>query len=142
MKVMRKLRSALEYRFNKADPKPTAVHLNFDHPPSLAEQVARLVRSERFKEAMENSDLETFEEANDFVVGEDYEPDSPHEETYDGQFDYEAAMESEREKRIRESKERKERSKEVKKAVKNEVAKQTKATKKPSQEDSVVEDDE
>lgn len=138
MKVLRKIRSAVQFRFNKSDPTPTAVHLNFDHPPSLAEQVARLVRSERFKAAMDSADMETFEEANDFVVGDDYEPDSPHEETYDGQFDNEAAMELERSNRIKAAKERKERSKEVKKAVKKEMSKQAK----PSQEDSVVEDDE
>ena len=51
-------------------------------PETLAETVARLVRSEQWNQAMRSQGIETLEEANDFDM-EDEEPWSPHELVYD-----------------------------------------------------------
>lgn len=68
----------------KLDDTPLAVPLGFQRPPTLAEQVARLVRSERFKESLEDEDLETFEEADDFDIPDDpVDPTTPYEEDFD-----------------------------------------------------------
>lgn len=64
------------------DPTPTAVPINFKHPPTLADQVKRLVRSEQLRIAAEKMGKDTFEEANDFDVGDDFDPAeelTPHE---------------------------------------------------------------
>jgi len=64
--------------------KPMAIPVGFRRPPTLAEQVARLVRTERFKESLEHEDLETFEEADDFDIPDDpLDPTTPYEADYD-----------------------------------------------------------
>lgn len=82
--------------FDKADPKPTGIPLNFKRPPTLAEQVARLVHSEHFKRQMEQSGFETIDEAEDFEVGDDYVPDSPHELVYDDDLGKEISKQEKR----------------------------------------------
>lgn len=57
--------------------------LGFKKPESLAEQVRRLIRSEHVRQAAMASGHETFEEADDFEVGDDYDPRSPYEEVFD-----------------------------------------------------------
>lgn len=57
--------------------------LGFKRPESLAQQVARLVRSELVARAARESGHETFDEADDFAVGDDYDPRSPYEEVFD-----------------------------------------------------------
>lgn len=57
--------------------------LGFKKPESLAEQVRRLVRSEHIKMAAQAAGVETWEEADDFDVGDDYDPRSPFEEIFD-----------------------------------------------------------
>lgn len=59
------------------------IPLGFKKPESLAEQVARLVKSAQLREQALASGHETFEEADDFEVGEDYDPKSPYEESFD-----------------------------------------------------------
>lgn len=65
------------------DPTPMEIPAGFKRPPTLAEQVARLVRSEQWKRDMEASDVETFEESEDFGPEEDGDPSSPFEEFFD-----------------------------------------------------------
>ncbi|WNK13476.1 MAG: hypothetical protein [Microvirus sp.] len=65
------------------DPNPMALPVGFKRPETLAEQVARLVRSERWKHDMEKAGLETFEESEDFDVGEDFDPSTPYETFFD-----------------------------------------------------------
>lgn len=65
------------------DPTPVAPPIGYKKQPSLAEQIRQAIASERLKEAAEAAGLETFEEANDFDVGEDYDPSSPYEEQFE-----------------------------------------------------------
>lgn len=62
---------------------PISVPAGFKIPETLNEQVARLVRHERFNQAMGSGDADTFEEADDFNVGDDYDPGSPYELIFD-----------------------------------------------------------
>ena len=65
--------------FETCDPKPMALPVNMKRPPSLQEQIQRLVRSEQLRQMANASDVDTFEEADDFDVGDDYDPTSPWE---------------------------------------------------------------
>lgn len=66
------------------DPTPIAVPAGFKRPETLAEQVKRLVRSERWSQAMEEAGNETFEESEDFEIDDDmFDPHSPYEEVFD-----------------------------------------------------------
>lgn len=64
------------------DPNPVAVPAGFKRPETLAEQVRRLVRSERFNQEREEAGEETFDEADDFDV-EDFDPQTPYEVFFD-----------------------------------------------------------
>lgn len=50
---------------------------------TIAEQIRRMVMSERLAQAASAADMETFEEADDFDVGDDFDPHSPYEEVFD-----------------------------------------------------------
>lgn len=66
------------------DPTPVAIPAGFKRPETLAEQVARLVRSERWKQDMEAAGVETFEESEDFDVDDEFfDPSTPYEEVFD-----------------------------------------------------------
>lgn len=65
------------------DPTKPEVPLGFKRPESLAEQVKRLVRSEQMRMLARQSGHETFDEADDFEVGDDFDPRSPYEEIFD-----------------------------------------------------------
>lgn len=65
------------------DPTPIAPPVGFRRQPSLAEQIRAMVRSERLRQEAEAQGFETFEEADDFEVGDDYDPTSPYEEVFD-----------------------------------------------------------
>lgn len=67
----------------KMDPTPMAIPAGFKRPPTLAEQVQRLVRGALSQAAAEKG-LETFEEANDFDIPDDpVDPSTPFEEFFD-----------------------------------------------------------
>lgn len=63
------------------DPTPVAIPVKFHRPPTLQEQIARYTRNHLNKIAAQEG-KESFEEANDFDVGED-SPMSPHEIEFD-----------------------------------------------------------
>lgn len=65
------------------DPTPIAIPAGFHRPPTLEERMMLFIRSERFKQHMDQSGEETFEEADDFDVGDDFDPSSPYEEHFD-----------------------------------------------------------
>lgn len=70
--------------FEHPDPKPVAIPAGFRRPPTLAEQVARLVRSERFNREAAEAGFETFEEADDFDIDDDPpDPSTPFEPFFD-----------------------------------------------------------
>lgn len=60
------------------DSTPVAMPVNFHRPPTLQEQIQRLTRQSLNKLAAQEG-KESFEEADDFDIGEDFEPASPHE---------------------------------------------------------------
>lgn len=62
---------------------PIAPPLGYIKQPSITERIRDMVRSEHLRLAAESAGAETFEEANDFDVGDDYDPSSPYEEVFD-----------------------------------------------------------
>lgn len=64
------------------DDKPPHIPAGFRRPETLQEQVARLVRTHVSREA-EEAGYETFEEAEDFEVDDDFDPSSPFETIFD-----------------------------------------------------------
>lgn len=60
------------------DPDPMAPPLNFKRQPTIAEQMQAMVRSELLRREAEAAGMESFEESEDFEVG-DNEPFSPFE---------------------------------------------------------------
>lgn len=61
-----------------------AVPVGFQRPPTLAEQVARLVVSREMSNAAAQRGLESFEEADDFDIPDDpIDPTTPYEASFD-----------------------------------------------------------
>lgn len=77
-------------RFEIPDPVPVAKPVGWQAPPSLQEQIRRLIRTEMSMRAAAEG-RETFEEADDFdVPDEDPDPVSPYtlkEATWEGPVD-------------------------------------------------------
>lgn len=65
------------------DPTPFAPNITNRRLNSEADRIRGIIRGEQLREAMRAAGAETFEEADDFEVGEDWEPDSPYEEIFD-----------------------------------------------------------
>lgn len=64
--------------------KPIALPTGMKRPETLQEQISRLVRHEQFAQAVTgDQDEESFDEADDFEVGEDFDPSSPYETVFD-----------------------------------------------------------
>lgn len=65
------------------DSTPMAIPFGFERPPTLQEQIRRLMRVEydRMRAVTGNEDFETPEEADDFDIGDDFDidPVSGHE---------------------------------------------------------------
>lgn len=68
------------------DPTPVAPPVGYVRQPPLHEQIRDMVRSERMRQAAEEMGAETFEEADDFNVGDDYDPQTPYENDFDPDF--------------------------------------------------------
>lgn len=64
------------------DPLPIAPPIGYKKAPSISEQIRTMIRSERLRQEAENEGYESFEEADDFDVG-DYDPKSPYEEEFE-----------------------------------------------------------
>lgn len=88
-KLREKLAARPRYR-SKPDSKPLALPINFQRPPTLQEQVRRLVSSEHMRLYAQNQGKETWEESNDFDVNEEefsFEAEAPHELVHDETLD-------------------------------------------------------
>jgi len=72
-------------RRENLDPTPVAPPVGYKAAPSLSDQIREMVRSERLALEAAQGGFETFEEADDFEVGDDYDPSTPYEETFDPQ---------------------------------------------------------
>lgn len=65
------------------DPTPVSINTGLKKPQTLQETIRKLVRDESFRATLDRVGLETFEEADDFDVGDDFDPTSPYEEDFD-----------------------------------------------------------
>jgi len=65
------------------DSRTLAPALNLRPEPTLAERIREITRSERLRQEALAAGQETFEEADDFEVGDDYDPESPYEMDFD-----------------------------------------------------------
>lgn len=65
------------------DPTPIAPPVGYVRQPSITERIRDMVRSERLRAEVEAAGAETFEESEDFDVGDDFDPQSPYEEIFD-----------------------------------------------------------
>lgn len=65
------------------DGTPVAPPIGYRPQPSLASQIRMMVRSEQLRMEAEKAGMETFEEADDFDVGDDFDPTSPYENDFD-----------------------------------------------------------
>lgn len=64
------------------DPKPMAIPGGFQRPATMEERLLRFIRHE-VSQAAKDKNYETFEEADDFDVGDDFDPQSPYEVFFD-----------------------------------------------------------
>lgn len=65
------------------DTTPIAPPVGFTPQPSMFDYVRELVRSERLRQEVEAQGFETFEEADDFDVDDDFDPSTPYENDFD-----------------------------------------------------------
>lgn len=65
------------------DPTPMAPPVGYKRQPSMVQLIREMVRSERLAADLDAAGYETFEEAEDFDVGDDFEPNSPYENEFD-----------------------------------------------------------
>lgn len=76
------------------DPTPIAIPAGYRRPPTLQEQMARYMAGANLLAQQQGS--ESFEEADDFDIGDDYDPYSPHELAYDQELGKEMPQEVKR----------------------------------------------
>lgn len=67
----------------KLDPTPIAPPIGYQRQVPLHLQIREMVRSEALRQAAEAAGAETFEEADDFEVDDDYDPTTPYENDFD-----------------------------------------------------------
>lgn len=65
------------------DPTPMAPPVGYKKQPSMVDHIRSMVRSELLRQSVAAEGLETFEEAEDFDVGDDYDPTTPYEAVFD-----------------------------------------------------------
>lgn len=72
-----------EHGHELLDPTPLAIPTGMKRPERLEDQIRRLVRDARFQQALAEAGDETFEDADDFDVGDDFDPTTPYETFFD-----------------------------------------------------------
>ena len=65
------------------DPTPMSPPLGYKKEPSLREQIRQMILSEKLRQEVEAAGFETMEEADDFDVGDDFDPRSGYENDFD-----------------------------------------------------------
>lgn len=73
------------------DPTPMQPPLGYFKQPTMVDHIRNLIRSERLREAAEAGGAESFEEADDFNVGDDYDPHSGYETEFEPEIPQSAA---------------------------------------------------
>lgn len=78
------LRMKLErdYQGEPQDPTPIAPPIGYRKQPSIFDQQRAMIRQELSRQA-ELKGMETFEESDDFDIGDDYDPTTPYEADFD-----------------------------------------------------------
>lgn len=66
------------------DPTPIAPPIGYVKQPSMFEQVRDMVRGEALRIYAESQDMESFEDADDFDIDDDYDPRTPYELNFEG----------------------------------------------------------
>lgn len=69
------------------DTTPVAIPLRLRRIDTIVDTVRNVIASERYKAYANEMGVETPEEADDFDVGDDYDPRSPYELTYDQELE-------------------------------------------------------
>lgn len=72
-----------ESGYEVVDPTPVEPPIGYFKQPSMVEHIRAMIRAEELRKEAEAAGLETFEEADDFEIGDDYDPTSPYEESFD-----------------------------------------------------------
>lgn len=67
----------------RPDPTPMAPPVGYRPPDPLHLKLRQMIISEKLAREAAEQGMETFEEADDFDVGDDYDPSSPYEEQFD-----------------------------------------------------------
>lgn len=80
--------SAREKRLDESgreivSPLPMEPPVGFKRQPTMVDIIREQIRSARFAEEAAREGMESFEEADDFDIGDDYEPNSPWENDFD-----------------------------------------------------------
>lgn len=75
----------LNGRYEQPDSRPMAPPVGYVKTQPLHERIREMIRSEHLRQAAIAAGAETLEEADDFDVGEDYDPTSPYEIGFDPQ---------------------------------------------------------
>lgn len=65
------------------DPTPMAPPVGYKRAPTMVEIIRQQIQGEKLAQAAREMGKETWEEADDFDVGDDFDPSSPWEEQYD-----------------------------------------------------------
>lgn len=65
------------------DPTPIAPPVGYKKQPSMVDHIRNMVRSELLRAHAESEGFGSFEEEDDFDVGDDYEPTSGYENDFD-----------------------------------------------------------
>lgn len=60
-----------------------SIPVGMKRPKTLHEQISEVLRSSRIRAEFDNAGIETFEEADDFDVGDDFDPATPYEMHFD-----------------------------------------------------------
>lgn len=77
------------------DNSPVAIPVRFQRQQSLADEVANLVRSNYLALLTAEQGYETFEESDDFDIGDDFDPASPYEmDEEDMSYDHRTEVQS------------------------------------------------
>lgn len=70
------------------DPTPLAPPVGYKRQPTMVEHIRNMVRSERLRQEAEAAGMDTFEESEDFDVGDDEDdPHTPYENDFDPPID-------------------------------------------------------
>lgn len=62
---------------------PEAPPLGWKRQPTMVDHIREMVRSERLRQEAAEAGAETFEEAEDFEIGDDLDPTSPYEAEFE-----------------------------------------------------------